>query len=73
MEPNTGVMFDDVAGVEEAKQDFMEIVEFLKRPERFTAVGARIPKGCLLVGPPGKHMEADGACQPTGSQQLHVA
>lgn len=56
MEPNTGVMFDDVAGVEEAKQDFMEIVEFLKRPERFTAVGARIPKGCLLVGPPGKRL-----------------
>jgi len=53
MEPNTGVKFDDVAGVDEAKQDFMEIVEFLKRPERFTAVGARIPKGCLLVGPPG--------------------
>uniref|UniRef100_A0A7S0RC15 AAA+ ATPase domain-containing protein n=1 Tax=Chlamydomonas leiostraca TaxID=1034604 RepID=A0A7S0RC15_9CHLO len=53
MEPNTGVTFNDVAGVEEAKQDFMEIVEFLKRPERFTAVGARIPKGCLLVGPPG--------------------
>lgn len=53
MEPNTGVTFNDVAGVDEAKQDFMEIVEFLKRPERFTAVGARIPKGCLLVGPPG--------------------
>ena len=49
MEPNTGVTFSDVAGVDEAKQDFMEIVEFLKRPERFTAVGARIPKGCLLV------------------------
>ena len=53
MEPNTGVTFDDVAGVKEAKNDFMEIVEFLKRPERFTAVGAKIPKGCLLVGPPG--------------------
>jgi cell division protease FtsH len=53
MEPNTGVMFDDVAGVDEAKQDFMEVVEFLKRPEKFTAVGARIPKGVLLVGPPG--------------------
>ncbi|KAL6759078.1 membrane AAA-metalloprotease [Haematococcus lacustris] len=53
MEPNTGITFADVAGVDEAKQDFMEIVEFLKRPERFTAVGARIPKGCLLVGPPG--------------------
>ncbi|KAL3144023.1 ATP-dependent zinc metalloprotease FTSH 2, chloroplastic [Trebouxia sp. C0010 RCD-2024] len=53
MEPNTGITFADVAGVEEAKQDFMEVVEFLKRPERFTAVGARIPKGVLLVGPPG--------------------
>jgi cell division protease FtsH len=53
MEPNTGITFGDVAGVDEAKQDFMEIVEFLKQPERFTAVGARIPKGCLLVGPPG--------------------
>jgi cell division protease FtsH len=53
MEPNTGVTFDDVAGVDEAKQDFQEVVEFLKRPERFTAVGAKIPKGVLLVGPPG--------------------
>merc|ERR1719502_783391 len=53
MEPNTGVTFDDVAGVQEAKNDFMEVVDFLKRPERFTAVGARIPKGVLLVGPPG--------------------
>jgi len=53
MEPNTGVKFDDVAGVEEAKQDFMEVVEFLKKPEKFTAVGAKIPKGVLLVGPPG--------------------
>jgi cell division protease FtsH len=53
MEPNTGVTFADVAGVDEAKQDFMEVVEFLKRLERFTAVGARIPKGVLLVGPPG--------------------
>merc|ERR1712188_104771 len=48
-----GIGFDDVAGIEEAKQDFMEVVEFLKRPEKFTAVGARIPKGVLLVGPPG--------------------
>ncbi|XP_020090340.1 ATP-dependent zinc metalloprotease FTSH 6, chloroplastic [Ananas comosus] len=53
MEPNTGVTFDDVAGVDEAKQDFQEIVEFLKSPEKFAAVGARIPKGVLLVGPPG--------------------
>lgn len=53
MEPNTGITFEDVAGVDEAKQDFQEIVEFLKKPERFTAVGAKIPKGVLLVGPPG--------------------
>mmetsp|Transcript_2194 Transcript_2194/g.7849 ORF Transcript_2194/g.7849 Transcript_2194/m.7849 type:complete len:700 (+) Transcript_2194:173-2272(+) len=53
MEPNTGVVFADVAGVDEAKKDFEEVVEFLKRPEKFTAVGARIPKGVLLVGPPG--------------------
>lgn len=53
MEPNTGVTFDDVAGFEEAKQDFQEIVEFLKTPEKFAAVGACIPKGVLLVGPPG--------------------
>ncbi|PHT90930.1 ATP-dependent zinc metalloprotease FTSH 6, chloroplastic [Capsicum annuum] len=53
MEPNTGVTFDDVAGVDDAKQDFQEIVEFLKTPEKFAAVGAKIPKGVLLVGPPG--------------------
>ncbi|KAL4577827.1 hypothetical protein LXL04_013941 [Taraxacum kok-saghyz] len=53
MEPNTGITFDDVAGVDEAKQDFQEIVEFLKTPQKFSAVGARIPKGVLLVGPPG--------------------
>ncbi|KAJ9540925.1 hypothetical protein OSB04_027431 [Centaurea solstitialis] len=53
MEPNTGITFDDVAGADEAKQDFQEVVEFLKTPEKFSAVGARIPKGVLLVGPPG--------------------
>ncbi len=53
MEAKTGVMFDDVAGVEEAKEELQEVVTFLKKPERFTAVGAKIPKGVLLVGPPG--------------------
>ena len=53
MEADTGVKFDDVAGVSEAKQDLQEVVTFLKQPERFTSVGAQIPKGVLLVGPPG--------------------
>ena len=47
------VTFDDVAGVDEAKDELTEIVDFLKTPERYTDIGARIPKGVLLVGPPG--------------------
>jgi cell division protease FtsH len=53
MDAKTGVQFDDVAGIEEAKEELEEVVTFLKQPEKFTAVGARIPKGVLLVGPPG--------------------
>jgi cell division protease FtsH len=53
MDAKTGVMFDDVAGIAEAKEELQEVVTFLKQPERFTAVGAKIPKGVLLVGPPG--------------------
>ena len=48
-----GTMFDDVAGYEGVKQEITEIVDFLKHPERFTEIGARVPKGVLLVGPPG--------------------
>src|SRR6201746_1393913 len=47
------VTFDDVAGVDEAKQDLEEIVEFLRDPQKFQRLGGKIPKGCLLVGPPG--------------------
>ena len=47
------VTFNDVAGVEEAKDDLQEIIAFLKDPKKFTRLGGRIPKGCLLVGPPG--------------------
>jgi cell division protease FtsH len=53
MEAKTGIKFDDVAGIDEAKEELQEVVTFLKQPERFTAVGARIPKGVLLIGPPG--------------------
>jgi cell division protease FtsH len=47
------VTFEDVAGVDEAKEELMEVVEFLKEPQKFISLGARIPKGVLLVGPPG--------------------
>lgn len=53
MEPSTQVTFADVAGIEGAKLELTEVVDFLKSPDRFTAVGAKIPKGVLLVGPPG--------------------
>ena len=52
-EENTGVRFSDVAGEDEAKAELVEVVDFLKNPERYTQMGAKIPKGVLLVGPPG--------------------
>ena len=51
--PDTGITFGDIAGIDEAKAEFEEIVSFLKEPDRYTLVGAKIPKGILLVGPPG--------------------
>ena len=51
--PDTGVKFDNVAGIDEAKEELTEIVDFLKAPERFVKVGAKIPRGVLLTGPPG--------------------
>jgi cell division protease FtsH len=52
-EGSVAVRFEDVAGIAEAKEELQEVVAFLKAPERYTAIGARIPKGVLLVGPPG--------------------
>merc|ERR1711935_853501 len=51
--PDTGIFFNDIAGIDEAKAEFEEIVSFLKQPEKYTIVGAKIPKGILVVGPPG--------------------
>jgi len=53
MEPQTQITFSDVAGIDQAKLELNEVVDFLKNADRFTAVGAKIPKGVLLVGPPG--------------------
>ena len=53
MEKGTGITFDDVAGIDEAKEELLEVVEFLRTPERFQALGGRIPRGVLLAGSPG--------------------
>jgi len=53
VDKDTGVQFSDVAGCDEAKYELQEVVEFLRNPERYRALGAKIPKGVLLVGPPG--------------------
>jgi len=53
MQDEVGVRFDDVAGVDESKQELKEVIEFLKEPGRFTEIGGRMPRGVLLVGPPG--------------------
>ena len=52
-ESNVKINFSDVAGLEEAKTEVMEIVDFLKNPKKYTQLGGKIPKGALLIGPPG--------------------
>ena len=53
MEKSTGVTFKDVAGIDEARAELQEVVHFLKNPDMYRRLGARLPKGVLLVGPPG--------------------
>merc|ERR1719188_1820279 len=53
MEPNTGITFEDVAGCEGSKRELAEIVDFLKDPAKYSALGAKIPRGVIMVGPPG--------------------
>ena len=67
--------FDDVAGVEEAKQDLVEVVQFLREPEKFVQVGARIPRGVLMVGPPGtgKTLLARAIAGEAGVPFFHIS
>ena len=69
------VNFDDVAGVEEAKQELAEVVQFLREPEKFVQVGARIPKGVLMVGPPGtgKTLLARAVAGEAGVPFFHIS
>ena len=72
---DTGVTFDDVAGADEEKAELQEVVDFLRNPEKYTRLGARIPKGILLVGPPGtgKTLIAKAVAGEAGVQFLSIS
>jgi len=74
-EEEINVKFDDVAGVDEAKEDLQEVVEFLSAPHKFQAVGGKIPKGVLLVGPPGtgKTLLAKAVAGEAGVPFFHLS
>ena len=73
VERDTKVTFADVAGIDEAKEELAEIIGFLKDPKRYGRLGARVPKGVLLVGPPGtgKTLLARAVAGQAGTLFLH--
>ena len=62
------ITFEDVAGIDEAKEELTEIVDFLKTPDKYLALGARIPRGVLLSGPPGHRQDAAGPRRGRGGR-----
>lgn len=75
VETDTGITFEDVAGVDEAKAELVEVVDFLKDPDRYGRLGGRMPKGVLLVGPPGtgKTMLAKAVAGEAGVPFLSIS